>query len=283
VVGRGWDPRPSEETNMNKTEREMVDILCRGRDEFGYVGVKAEFEAEGTRVDELLRLVEIAHHADLKLAVKIGGCEAVRDLLEAKQIGVNFIIAPMIETSYALSKYVLAKNNVYSDDEALDTDFLFNMETVTGYDNREAITALAAEPNGVQGVVFGRVDFTGSLGANRDAINGDDITERILEVSRLCEQHQLSLVVGGGVSADSVLALKRIRGEYLTRFETRKVVFGAEALDAPNIEQGLLNAVHFELLWLMNKRDYYGAIHREDANRIEMLDSRWQVLKNTRS
>ena len=33
---------------MNKTEREMVDILRRGRDEFGYAGVKAEFEAEGT-------------------------------------------------------------------------------------------------------------------------------------------------------------------------------------------------------------------------------------------
>jgi len=263
---------------MNKTERQMTEILRRGVDEFGVVSVKAEFEAEGTRMDELLRLVDIARSAGLPLTVKIGGCEAIRDLLEAKQIGVSYVIAPMVETPYALQKYIAAKNMVFDEAEREETDFLFNMETITAYDHRKQMVEIASLDSGADGIVFGRVDFVSSMGRNREDINDPDITERILEVGSLLKHKNLELVVGGGVSIDALGPLIEIAQIHLTRFETRKVVFSGEAALVPNIEKGLLNAVHFELLWLINKRDYYGRITQEDTKRIDMLESRWNVL-----
>jgi 2-keto-3-deoxy-L-rhamnonate aldolase RhmA len=265
---------------MNKTERKMVEILTRGRENFGIVSVKAEFEAEGTRLEELLRLVDVARASGLPMTVKIGGCEAIRDLLEAKQIGVRYIVAPMVESAYAASKYVAAKNLVYSKDEQQDTDFLFNMETITGYENRESLIAAISEPEGADGVVFGRVDFVGSMGWARDSINKQQTTDFAVETAKLCKKADKQLVMGGGVSIESIDAIRQVHAVRLDRFETRKVVFDAGKALSADIEEGLVDAVHFELLWLLNKRDYYNGIAHEDEKRIGMLEARWEELKS---
>ena len=126
-------------------------------------------------------------------------------------------------------------------------------------------------------MVFGRTDFSGSLGLNGDVQN-EKVTSSIETVARRVADTDLSMVVGGAISIASLAELKRIAQIRLTRFETRKVVFNAASLLDDTLADSLLDAVHFEMLWLINKSNYYGALHQEDKSRIAQLEERWNVL-----
>jgi hypothetical protein len=257
---------------VNKLEKRMLTILQQGKAEYGIVAVKAEFEAEGTRTDELLRLLEIARRAGLGVAVKIGGCEAVRDLIECRQYGVDYVIAPMVETPYALKKYIAAKNKVFPRDEQADIKFLFNVETRSTLDHLAEMAQIASQ--GDVGFVFGRVDFAGSMDRQRDFVNSPEMVGHIRKVAATARRYGLELVVGGGVNPDSIQPLREVRSDRLDRFETRKVIFDAAVLDGANAALGMELAIEFELLWLQNKRDFYSGIAAEDEARIAMIEAR---------
>jgi len=265
---------------MNLVEKKMLDILKKGVQEYDIVGTKAEFEAEGTRTDELLRLMEIANKAGAKVGLKIGGCEAIKDLYESKQFGVSYIIAPMVETPYALSKFIKARELVYSSEEAKDTKFLFNCETKTTVNNiDQMIDICKTNKHLIDGIVFGRVDYVGSLNLSREYIETESTSKDVLLVSNKCKEIGIDFVVGGAVSYDARVNLKLFFSNHLSRFETRKIIFNSTALNLNTLQQALKDAVHFELLWLSNKREYYSRMYQEDNKRIEMLEARWKILQ----
>ena len=86
---------------MNLLEREIVEVLKYLRDECGCFQIKAEFEAEGTRMVELMRLKDLTAALGLPIIMKIGGVESVTDVYNCLEVGVASIIAPMVETPFA--------------------------------------------------------------------------------------------------------------------------------------------------------------------------------------
>jgi hypothetical protein len=257
----------------------MVEVLTDLRENHQVNGVKAEFEAEGTRLEEALRLKEVVAAAGLGLTIKIGGCEAIRDMYECRVIGVTRIVAPMIETAYALKKYAQAVQLSFPQDEREHVHFAINVETETGVNNFDAMLALP-ESKLIDGVVLGRVDLTGSMGLSRADIN---TSPRVLEIARelftKAKARGLETALGGGVSAETIPFIHAMGEGLVDRYETRKVIFGCPGgCPVEGADKGILKAVGFELMWLKNKRDFYGLIANEDAKRLEMLQSRYDKL-----
>ncbi len=263
---------------MNSLEKKMVESLIDLKENHNVIGVKAEFEAEGTRLEEAMRLKEVVTRAGLDLTIKIGGCEALKDMYDARVIGVNCIVAPMIESAYALKKYIHSTKLAFPEDEYKDVDFFINIETILGFNNLEEIL-MTEEAEYLSGIVLGRVDMTGSMGLNRDLVNSEDVLCIAKSMSELASKYNKKFTIGGGVSAYSLDFFKQIPENYLSKYETRKIIFDAkEALKDINADKGILKAVGFELMWLKNKRDFYGMIHNEDKQRLVMLESRYQSL-----
>ncbi|MDR0952715.1 MAG: citrate lyase beta subunit [Elusimicrobiota bacterium] len=263
---------------MNILETKMVKILQDLKANHHVAGVKAEFEAECTRLEEAMRLKEVVSRAGLNLTIKVGGCEALKDMHDAKVIGVNKIVGPMIETPYALSKFVHSAKMVFPKEEMGDkVSFFINLETITGYNNLDAMLSSPAIKD-IDGVVLGRVDMTGSMGLSREDINDDKIFNIAKDMFTKCHAKGLECVIGGGVSAHSLPFFKNLQSGVLSKYETRKIIFQCPGALDENAPAGILKAVGFELMWLKNKRDFYGNIHKEDAKRIDMLEARYKKL-----
>ena len=253
---------------MNLTEIKMLEILKKLRDEYGVLAVKAEFEAEGSRTDELVKLNEIVFRADMDLFIKIGGCEAVRDLDQCRLLGANGIMAPMIETPFAMQKFVGAAKKVYGNEEGIE--WIINAETKTCRENFEQICAASA--GFLNTISIGRVDLSASMGLSRDGINSDEIYDACEYFSKTARAHGLKVGFGGGISFDTIPFIIKMSG-LADKFETRKVVFRMDDSEK-RLKEGILLAMEFETMYLKNKCEFYDRMANEDRDRLLMLEER---------
>ena len=120
---------------MNSIELKMYNLLKDLKENHHIIGIKISYEDEGL-TGELSQIISsIAFKAGVAVSMKIGGCEAKRDMHDAKVLGADKIVAPMIETAYAMKKFVKAAKSVYTEAERNNTKFMINVETIGGYNN----------------------------------------------------------------------------------------------------------------------------------------------------
>lgn len=262
---------------MNAKERSLVRHLQKMRERHGIVGVKAEFEAEGSTFDEVLCLKHIAVTSGLGVALKIGGAEDVWGLKQALKLDVRDVVAPMVESPYALQKYLEALKKFVQDDEREDITAAVNIETYQAYSQIDAIIAVG-KAGGLECVTVGRVDFVGSMGLPRAEIDSDKVYELTAEICRKAKAAGFRSTMGGGIELGSRNFITKLVNEgILDRFETRKVIFPVTSL--PQYTKAILDAHLFELGWLENRAARCNSIIEGDRGRIAMLQKRIEVLR----
>ncbi len=258
---------------MNIIERNMIMLLTELKEKYSVTSVKAEFEAEGTRIEEAMRLKEISMKVGLDMTIKIGGCEAMKDMFEAASLGTKNLVAPMVESPFALRKFLLAVKQAYPEDLRSEMNFYANIETITAYKNFDDMLNLP-EIGELTGVVIGRHDLISSLERPLSEVNGPQILDISLDIAAKAKKKGLKVVVGGAISAHALPFLKSFPKGHLDKFETRKVVFGCPSA-LSNTEAAFLKAIEFEIDWLKNKKLYYGAIHQEGDSRLKVMEERY--------
>lgn len=253
---------------LNRFDEKMIVLLRELKEKYHAIALKAEFETEGTSAEEALRLTNIAAMAGVDFSLKIGGCGAIKDLYDAKDAGANIIVAPMIESAYALKKFVEAVNIVFLSETP---KILINIETKTGFDNLDEMV-LSEDFQKIDGIVFGRTDMVNSLNLPLEEVNSGQIFNMAKVLSLKAQNADKIFVVGGQINTEAIIFCKSL--PYLSGYETRKIIFDApNTLLYENAREGILKAIEFEMLWLENKQKSL-LPRKEDTFRIKILENR---------
>jgi hypothetical protein len=233
----------------------------------GCSGIKISFEDEGALFNEIITMRNLTTSVGIELSVKIGGCEAKSDIINCIDLCCDTIVAPMIESEFALKKFLNSLNSCnYKNKKS------FNLETMQGYKNVDEISNTFSLCNSI---TFGRVDFVSSFGKDRSFVDSELVFDLVREVFEKSKKQGLLCNIGGAISIDSKEFITKLINEgLLDYFETRYIIFDCSKINMSNYDELLYNANLFELEWLKFIHNKYLRYANKDVKRIEMIQER---------
>lgn len=232
--------------------------------------IKISLEDEGLTFDQCVKIANASHQNQIPLNMKIGGAEAISDIRFAENIGCEGCVAPMIESPYALHKFI---SSIHKNSFNFKKLYI-NIESKQAYLNIEQILK-SSDSKHLYGVVLGRSDFTQSFGYTKDKVDSDVLFEKALKIFSLAKEQGLYTLMGGNLNVNSFNFIKSLYEKGLLDYvETRNVKIKLNSRFLENYKDNLTKMIQFEMGWLELKNKPYKQLINQDQNRLDNLKLR---------
>ncbi len=254
---------------MYGLENELCDQLKKLKDRYGLCGIKAEFEAEGSSFRDIVRLRRITAALGVKLFVKIGGVEAAKDIKDSVDLGVDGLIAPMVESRFGVKKFLQAYDKIYKNTKLHLT---LNIETKNAVNQIEEILDYAKGK--IDAITIGRTDLSDSYFSDNVYPDSKFIVSLLESMGKEICHRGFDGAIGGSLTVKSLAIFKEHEKiqKFYNRMETRKVILSTRVmLSSP---QAIKEALKFEELYILSKKEISDLFIESEVARLTQLERR---------
>jgi hypothetical protein len=204
------------------------------------VGLKTGTEVEDMGFDEIEFLKSVA--GNLPLTVKIGGPEARNDIRQCIKIGVDVILAPMVETVYALTNFVRTVESIAEEINVALPKLAVNIESKTAVRNLDEMLHSKAVSRLYQATI-GRSDLSKSMHLS---VDDAEVINAARQAIKKLNRHGLVTSVGGGITMENIRALSLEMP--MNKINTRHIVMNNNKSFQKNPVKHLFHSMMFEKL-----------------------------------
>lgn len=236
MTGRDLFSKLSESSPRFNSLRQQLQHLTRSAQ---IAALKSGTEVEDMSFEEIAVLRQLSKEI-VPLVIKIGGPEARQDIRNCIKHDVDMILAPMVETVYALTNFVETAVSIIEEKESNHIQLAFNLESKTAYSNLDAMIQSRAFAMLSQ-VTIGRGDLSKSMHL---AVDDDEVTRVTISALKRLSRNRVTTSVGGGLTVKNIPSMAATLPS--DRFNTRHIVLHNNKKFQTNPAQSLFNGLAFE-------------------------------------
>lgn len=246
-------------------EEVLREQLIQLREECGATSLKVSTEDAGMGYDEI-RTVHRLFHDILSIQAKIGGPEARQDMRAVVDIGCRSVVAPMIESGYALQKFIESLQEELGEKVYGFIGKQINIETELACRNLDKIFS-RPEITELDQITVGRTDLCRSLGKDP---NHPEVMRRVAEVVTAAKSRGIAVSVGGRITPKDASRLMAVCAP--SRLNTRDV--GLDPQTCGDLEEAVRRIIDFEIAVLEHQKLFGRRAVNSLTNRITKLRGR---------